>query len=174
MYGIFNRGTDMSEEWNKSIQETKIEKSKVWEMMDEAKTLEELNEKVALLWTEGTNCIEVPNLTPNELKLIPRDKKGEPTNGWSSEARVKRGRLLPIPNINEMEDWMVDVFVEDFEWMWEKGLSAEEIMKKMQFEDVVNTPWDGKLRQWHVYYFAKRLNLPPRHRFQKKVVESED
>jgi hypothetical protein len=158
------------------VNETSNERQeKLFAMRNEAKTLEELNEKVALLWTEGTNCIEVPNLTPNEMKLIPRDKKGEPTNGWSSKARVKRGRLLPIPNINEMEDWEVDVFVEDFEYYWEQGLGAKEIAKEMQFKRDENgdAPW-SPLELWHVYYFAKRLGLPPRHRFQKKVVKSKD
>lgn len=152
----------MSEEINKSIQEAKIEKSKIWEMMDEARTVEELNEKVREGWKQGIYSF---NLTENERKLIPRNERGEETNGWESPARIKRGRILPFAN--DMTDEELDWFVEDLEYYWKQGLGADDIIKEMGLETF-------GLKRWQIYYAAKRLGLKKRHKFKQKVLVSED
>lgn len=131
-----------------------------------AKTLPELEAKMGAKWAEGENTVSTI-LTPSEESLIPLNAKGEPTDGWLSESRIKRGRTLPIPNINDMTDEELDYFVETFEWLWEKGASVKEIMENMEFQDKPYTPWQGELKKWHCYYFAKKLKLKKRHKFAK-------
>jgi len=55
-----------------------------------------------------------------------------------------------------------DYFKETFEDLWNEGYTAREIAKELQFDDVLNTPWEGKLKVWHVYYFASKWKLKKR------------
>jgi hypothetical protein len=59
-------------------------------------------------------------------------------------------------------------FKETFEMLWNEGKSAKEIAEELQFDDVENTPWEGKLKLWHVYYFARKWGLKPRRRMGHK------
>lgn len=61
-----------------------------------------------------------------------------------------------------------DYWREEFTWHWNEGHSAKEIAEEMQFFDTPdNVPWAGKLKLYHVYYFAKKYNLKKRHKTRK-------
>jgi len=67
-------------------------------------------------------------------------------------------KLIPT----EHEYW----FREDFTSYWNDGYTAKQIYEEMQFNDPKNAPW--KLEMWHVYYFAKKFNLPKRNQKAKQ------
>ena len=69
-------------------------------------------------------------------------------------------KLIPT----EHEYW----FREDFEYYWNKGLTAKEIFKEMQFDDPPHSPW--KLKLYHVYYFANKFGLKKRNQRRTKRV----
>jgi len=75
--------------------------------------------------------------------------------------------------VTELIDENSDIggyFRDTFEMLWNRGDSAKEIAKELQFDDVRNTPWDGRLKEWHVYYFAQKWKLKPRHTQTKSRV----
>lgn len=81
-------------------------------------------------------------------------------------SKKKTNRLIPVDTPPEL----LDYFQETFEYLWNKGYSAKEIAKELQFDDKENTPWDGKLKVWHVYYFAQKFGLKKRNQKQKSRV----
>ena len=112
-------------------------------------------------WKKNSLMLELEKEKANE---IPLNSKGEETDGYISEARITRGRRIPIVG-EETDEQNIDYFVETFEMYWERGDSAKEIFKEVQFDE-----WGLKLYQ--VYYVAKKLGLGKRHKHQQNVDNS--
>lgn len=75
--------------------------------------------------------------------------------------------LIPL----EWEDWWRD----NFEYYWNEGLPAKQIAEEMQFFDTPdNVPWAGKLKLYHVYYFAEKYGLKKRHHPRKRRATQEE
>ena len=131
----------------------------------EAKTIKELLEKTKIWVKDGLKSSKFP-ITKKELLLIPDQDHIEEEVEISAEASTQE--LVPANTF----DWLID----EIAYYWNKGLTAKEIFKEMQFGKYA--PENGgfpDLQVRHIYYFVKKYGkeygIIPRKKQKKKEKE---